>query len=177
LARVSFLGAAMASMLDGHFYHTFSLAWLMIILAVSFNPAPSEKFEQSYKNSTYAIIIILVFCVFFLQKHWNSYIQQQFPLTHESQLESVIEFPSYHRPIEWIYSQYSNPDLRSKALSFGQENGPRKCNYYLLEYLDAPESATSSAKQNILNLCTTYEIQKTQNTELIELLEDKNHNE
>ncbi|GAA6135120.1 hypothetical protein NBRC116188_19100 [Oceaniserpentilla sp. 4NH20-0058] len=140
---------------------------------MSFSSVKTQNTNTKNISSSLVLVSCLIFCIFFLQKHWNSYIQQQFPLTHQTQIESVASFPSYYRPIHWIYNQYSNPELKLDAIELGKDTGPRICNFYLVDYLDSSSQAGEKIKQLILEKCSIYEIIKTENESLIQLLEEK----
>lgn len=171
IARFSFIGALSASMLDGHFYHTFSLVWLMIILALSFNSATDQQ-----KNEKSSLILpILIICmsavsIFNIQKHWNTYIQQQFPLEYQEQLDKVSSYPSYYRPLKWIYSEQTKPELRKTAIKFGQKYGPRYCNYYLIEFMESETQTSASLNEGLLQNCSVTELEATGNQKVLKLI-------
>ncbi|NVK43930.1 MAG: O-antigen ligase family protein [Oceanospirillaceae bacterium] len=164
IARFSFIGVLCASMLDGHFYHTFSLLWIMIILSLCF-PHPQSKQETTRKRFIMPILIISASCIliFNLQKHWQSYIQQQFPLEYAEQLKIVQSYPSFYRPTEWIYREESKQELRSQAIELGKTIGPRHCNFHLIEFMEAPESNLDSLENGLASTCSKSELVNVKN--------------
>lgn len=171
IARISLIGASLASMLDGHFYHTFSLVWLMIILALSFDLATDHQNNEKSSPILPALVIIMTaICIFNIQKHWNTYIQQQFPLEYQEQLDKVSNYPSYFRPLKWIYSEQTKPELREVAIKFGQKHGPRHCNYYLIEVMESKTQTSTDLNTGLLKSCSISELKATGNKKVLELI-------
>lgn len=177
LARISIIGVCFNSLMDGHFYHTFSLVLVMITLALSFHSQPDNQNRKSLKKHLLpSIIIILVpICIYPLQKHWETYIQQQFQLEFQEQIDIVAGFPSYYRPTEWIYNEQSKPNLRQAAIKFGQQHGPRFCSYYLFEFMEANSEKQLHLSRNLKKYCSTSELAHTNNDAILKLIniEDK----
>ena len=109
-----------------------------------------------------------------VKEHWQTYIEQQFPLKSEYQLAQVINFPSYYQPRTWQYDLSGDPSLRTKAIKFGQDKGPYKCTYFLIEYF---ESNSSTHKSNLLDpinkLCANYALLDSGDPVLIRLGQEK----
>jgi hypothetical protein len=173
-SRLSILGIMIASCVDGHFYYNFSLLFIALITALSFAPSNSKDAEK--KVSRFVIPVSILVTVFILlipiSKHWSTYIEQQFILLSEDQLSNVFAFPSYYHPLQWIYSSDSTPELRTKAIKFGQKYGANRCNYYLVEYFDNNEEFTDNELllESIDITCADYALLKTENEELIRLI-------
>tara|TARA_B100001063_G_scaffold110415_1_gene103077 strand:+ start:403 stop:2028 length:1626 start_codon:yes stop_codon:yes gene_type:complete len=178
IARLSLIGVLSASMLDGHFYHSFSLVWIMIVTALGFSP-PKHILDETKKRFILPLLIIATctLCLPSIQKHWHTYIQQQFPLEHKEQIDAVASFPSYYHPIEWIYSDQTKPELRKEAIDLGQKNGPRFCNYYLIEFLESDLNNQKLLENNLIRNCSLSELRATENPEILKLLNKGKNNE
>lgn len=168
LARIALLAVAIGSLVDGHFYHTFSLLLISLLVALSFNKAKttsgSTKQSLCFSFTTLAIVSIFIWPI---SQHWSTYLEQEFPIMDDSQLEQVASFPSYYRPMYWLYHSASNPELRTKAIKLGQKHGPNKCNYFIVEYLDLQNIEKQKLLiKSIKQVCSKVELNRSQNSEL-----------
>jgi hypothetical protein len=177
ISRFSLTGVILASAVDGHFYYNFSLLFISLVLALSFSSVKAKLMNEASQRIIIPItILIIAFALLIpLSKHWASYIEQQFPLTDEIQLTNVMAFPSYYRPNYWISDFSSDSILRSKAIKFGQQNGPDKCSFYQIEYFENIGNQDYSEElkallKSIDKNCSDYELLKTNNKELISLM-------
>jgi len=170
LARFGLLAMATGSLIDGHFYQTFSLLLISVLTALAFAAPGNNSQPQSNKAATFILLALISSFIWPIQQHWQTYIVQQFSLTDRSQLEQVKKFPSYYFPMSWLYSSSYVQDLRSESIKFGQENGPKKCNYFLIEYLDSQDKTRKTRLlTSIKETCTKSELNRTQDNILMAL--------
>jgi len=170
LARFSLLAIAIGSLIDGHFYHTFSLLLICFLLALSFSEPKETIHSKSSKTKAFAILLVVSLFIWPIQQHWQTYIVQQFSLTDKSQLEQVKKFPSYYFPMSWLYGHSNVLELRHESIKLGQKNGPRRCNYYLMEYLDSQDKRQKTRLLNSLKeTCTKSELNRSKDNILMAL--------
>lgn len=140
LSRVAILGICIASVIDGHFYFNFSLLFISTILALSF---PFNTKSQQKTNLLAAIFILSIGIgsSLLIQRHWQSYMLQQVPLTDQKQLDTVKEFPSFYSPSAWLTNFNADPHLLQQALKLGQRLGPYRCKYFKQELVLSTENS------------------------------------
>ena len=170
LARFCLLAIGIGSLLDGHFHHTFSLLLIACLTALSFAKSSYSSQGSSNTLSAFFLLALSVAFIWPMQKHWQTYIAQQSPLINEFQLKEVESFPSYYSPMIWLYGFNFSSELRLQAIKFGQLNGPKQCNYYLIEYSESQEIETQNALLiPIRQICSKAELNNTNNPEFIKL--------
>jgi len=170
LARFSLLAMSIGSLLDGHFHHTFSLLLIVCLMALSFAKPNHHPQDSSNKFSAFLLLVLSIAFIWPMQKHWQTYIAQQSPLINEYQLKEVESFPSYYSPMTWLYGFNFSSELRLQAIKFGQLNGPKQCNYYLIEYSESQNTETQNALLiPIRQICSKSELNNTNNPEFIKL--------
>jgi len=173
LARFGLLAMAIGSLIDGHFYQTFSLLLISVLTALAFASPEKSTQPQSSKAATVIILALIATSIWPLQQHWKTYIEQQFPLTDESQLVQVEKFPSYYLPMKWLYSPSSHLKLRAEAIKFGQVNSPNRCNYYLMAYSESQNiKSKTQLLMSIKKTCSKAELNKTQSPEFMKLVSE-----
>ncbi len=175
LSRFGLLAIVIGSFIDGHFYYTFSLLLTACLLALSFvSQTNSNSNSNSNRIPVLMILISLTLLLWPIKAHWQTYIEQQFPLTSEKQLAQVFSFPSYYQPKIWQYNLSSPPLFRGMAIKFGQNHGPFKCTYFLMEYF---ESNSLTQKSDLLNpiksLCANYALLDSGNPALIKIGQER----
>lgn len=168
LAQMSLISILIASLFDGHLYYNFSLCYIALLAAIA-TPSSSEA-SCRYLPLTGLAIIGLTF--YPLSMHWNTYIQQQFPLLSGSQIKQVKAFPSYYFPVLWLNSDLQNTDLRNEAIELGKVASSQKCNFLLTEYLDLQnQEINRNLIKNIANSCNSNQINKFGSSSLNKALE------
>ena len=143
LSRVAILGICIGSAIDGHFYFNFSLLFISILLALSF---PFNSVQGQQKTNLLFAISILIICIgssLLIQRHWQSYVLQQVPLSDQQQLDTVKEFPSFYSPSAWLTDFNTAPHLLQQAMELGQQLGPYHCKYFEQELALSTENSTS----------------------------------
>jgi len=174
LSRFGLAAIVIGSFIDGHLYYTFSLLLIACLLALSF-PPPLINSQGTKKRTLAPILLSLTIVLLWpIKEHWQTYMEQQFPLTNENQLAQVISFPSYYQPRVWQYNLSGDPSLRKIAIKFGQDKGPYKCTYFLMEYF---ESKNPTQKSNLLSpikkLCANYALLDSGDPMLIEIGQER----
>jgi len=170
LARFGLLAIIVGSFNDGHLYYTFSLLLIACLLALSFTPPLINSQGTKKRTLTPILLSLKIVLLWPIKEHWQTYMEQQFPLTNENQIAQVLSFPSYYQPRVWQYNLSGDSKLRNIAIKFGQDKGPYKCTYFLMEYF---ESNNPTQKSNLLSpikkLCANYALLDSGDPVLIEI--------
>lgn len=159
LSRFGIIGICIGSLVDGHFYHNFSLLFISILLALSFSFKPPEN--PSRKTSMAIGFCILFICIGLslpIQRHWQSFMLQQTSLSDQEQLDTVINFPSFYSPSTWLTDFNADPRLLQQVLVFGQEIGPYHCKYFKQELaLYSSQNKSDSFLKSMRKACNRSE--------------------
>ncbi len=144
VSRIGLIGVALASVVDGQFYHNFSLLFISILIALSFSYSKPNDHSSKLKYIPATSSLILCFILIWpIQLHWQTFLLQQVPLNDQQQLDQVKSFPSNYNPSTWLTGWNVEPALIKQALKLGQETGPYRCKYFRQEY-----STTNMLKNN-----------------------------
>lgn len=168
IARIALICICLASVTDGHFFYNSSLLLIALISAISFAPYSQTQKSFCFKTLLLGTAILLLIPI---KNHWATFIEQQFSLTQSSQLETVKSFPSYYRPMDWLYAYDSDSELRSQAIDFGKSHGPNRCHYYLMEYFESNDDPRLLTP--IKEVCATYMLRRASRIELIKIAKDR----
>lgn len=169
IARIALVSICLASATDGHFFYHFSLLLIALISALSLASFKEIQMPSKISKSTLGLLALLI--ILPLKSHWMTFIEQQFPLTDETQLNHVKSFPSHYRPMSWIYSFDSDPELRSQAIELGKKMGPNHCQFHLMEYFESGNNPDFLPK--IQEICASYMLLRTQKIELINIAKEQ----
>ena len=144
ISRLGLMGAVIASLVDGQFYHNFSLLFIAILLALSC-PYGAVQSSSSKLNAIPAAstLIICLALIWPIQQHWQSFLLQQVPLSDQAQFDDVRSFPSNYNPSAWLTDWSTEPKLLEQALKLGQQVGPYHCKFFQQEF-----STTGNLKAN-----------------------------
>ncbi len=134
IARIALMGISIASLVDGHFFHNFSLMYIAILIALSFSFNNSGVLAaRSNLASAVGTLIISLSLLVPIKLHWQSFLLQQAPLTDQEQFNAVSEFPSHYSPSIWLTDWNIEPELLTQAIKLGQKIGPNQCKFYQQE--------------------------------------------
>ncbi len=135
ISRLGLMGVVLASLVDGQFYHNFSLLFIAILIALSF-PCGAGQSSSSNLNAIPAAstLIICLALIWPIQQHWQSFLLQQVPLSDQAQIDQVKSFTSNYNPSVWLTDWSTDPALLKQALKIGQRTGPYHCKFFRQEY-------------------------------------------
>lgn len=171
LGVIATVGFIIGSLVDGHFYYQFSIAFFAIVFAIAMTPA--EKTLSNYSPAPNLIgVLLIILCIIPIQRHWSTYIEQQNILFSHDQITQVESFPSYYFPIKWLYNQYSDEELKKQAIELGKQIGPNYCNFYLVEFKNNQSVLDNEHYlESVAELCRLSDLQKFNVLELEPYLE------
>ena len=155
VSRLGLVGTAIASLVDGQFYHNFSLLFISVLIALSFSHGETKDSSSKLKYMPAIGTLLLCFILIWpLQLHWQSFLLQQAPLIDQEQLEQVKSFPSNYNPSTWLTDWNTEPELLKQALELGQETGPYRCKFFQQDYLMTNNlQANDEFMQKMSNYC------------------------